>query len=87
MKPHSTKFEHHGKNCRKHFDCAWCETHGNAGIPIAATVSDPGGTVTNVAFYDGPTLLGATNNSPYTVTATFAAGNHALTAAAADNAF
>jgi glucose/arabinose dehydrogenase len=56
-----------------------------ATVPIVATAADSAGTVTNVAFYDGATLLGATNNLPYTVTATFEAGNHDLTAVAADD--
>src|ERR1044071_1863237 len=54
-------------------------------VSVLATAADPDGTVTNVAFYDDATLLGATNNTPYTVTATFAAGNHALTAVATDD--
>ncbi len=56
-----------------------------ATVPIMATAADSPGTVTNVAFFDGTTLLGATNNTPYTVTATFAAGDHALTAVAMDS--
>ncbi|HVV74261.1 MAG TPA: Ig-like domain-containing protein, partial [Verrucomicrobiae bacterium] len=56
-----------------------------ASVPILATASDSDGTVTNVAFYDGATLLGATNNTPYTVTVTFALGNHALSAVATDD--
>lgn len=55
-------------------------------VPITATASDPDGTVTNVAFYDGTTLLGQTNDTPYTVTAIFAAGTHTLTAVATDDA-
>jgi glucose/arabinose dehydrogenase len=54
-------------------------------VSITATTTDVGGSVTNVSFFDGATLLGQTNNTPYTVTATFAAGSHALTAVAADN--
>ena len=56
-----------------------------ATIPILATAADSDGAVTNVAFYDGVTLLGATTNTPFTVTAIFAAGNHGLTAVATDN--
>src|SRR5882724_11022701 len=56
-----------------------------ANIFITATASDPGGSVTNVAFFDGSTFLGGTNNSPYTVAASLASGSHALTAVAADN--
>jgi len=56
-----------------------------ANVTITATASDSDGAVTNVSFFDGATFLGQTNNNPYTVTATFAAGSHALTAVAADN--
>ena len=56
-----------------------------ATVSITATAADSGGSITNVSFFDGATLVGQTNNTPYTVTATFAAGNHALTAVAADN--
>ena len=52
---------------------------------IAATASDSDGSVTNVAFFDGTTLIGKTNNTPYTITTTFSAGSHALTAVASDN--
>lgn len=55
-----------------------------ANVTITATASDDG-SVTNVSFFDGATLLGQTNNTPYTVTATFAAGSHPLTAVATDN--
>jgi glucose/arabinose dehydrogenase/plastocyanin len=54
-------------------------------VPITATASDPDGSVTNVAFFDGSTPLGQTNQTPYQVTATFAAGTHPLTAVATDN--
>ncbi len=54
-------------------------------VPILATAADSDGTVTNVAFYADAILLGATNNTPYTVMATFAAGNHSLTAVATDD--
>jgi glucose/arabinose dehydrogenase/plastocyanin len=54
-------------------------------VPITASATDPTGTVTNVAFFDGTTFLGQTNNTPYTVTATLAVGGHALTAVATDN--
>jgi glucose/arabinose dehydrogenase/plastocyanin len=56
-----------------------------ATVSIVATASDSDGNVTNVSFYDGSTLLGGTNNTPYTVTSTFAAGTHALTAVATDD--
>jgi hypothetical protein len=56
-----------------------------ATVSITASAHAAGGTVTNVSFFDGTTLLGGTNNSPYTVTATLAGGAHALTAVATDN--
>lgn len=56
-----------------------------ATVPIVATASDPDGSVTNVAFFDGGTLLGSTNNAPYTITAGLALGAHALTVVATDN--
>jgi glucose/arabinose dehydrogenase/plastocyanin len=54
-------------------------------VPISANASDPDGSVTNVTFFDGATFLGDTNQTPYTVTATFGAGVHPLTAVATDN--
>ena len=54
-------------------------------VPINAIASDSDGSVTNVAFFDGTTSLGHTNQTPYTVTATLAAGSHPLTAVATDN--
>lgn len=57
-----------------------------ASVPITATAADADGTVTNVAFFAGTALLGQTNSAPYTITAAFAAGAHALTAVATDNA-
>jgi len=55
-------------------------------IPITAAASDSDGSVTNVAFFDGTSFLGGTNNTPYTITATLATGSHALTAVVTDNA-
>ncbi len=54
-------------------------------VSITATASDSDGSVTNVNFFDGATFLGGTNNTPYTVTTTLAAGAHPLTAVAVDN--
>jgi glucose/arabinose dehydrogenase/plastocyanin len=54
-------------------------------VAINANASDPDGSVTNVAFFDGVTFLGNTNQTPYTVIATLAAGTHPLTAVATDN--
>jgi glucose/arabinose dehydrogenase len=56
-----------------------------ANVAITASASDSDGSVTNVAFFDGVTFLGQTNNTPYTITASLAAGLHALTAVATDN--
>src|ERR1039458_2090155 len=56
-----------------------------ANVSITATANDSDGSVTNVAFFDGVTFLGGTNNTPYTVTANLATGSHALTAVATDN--
>jgi len=56
-----------------------------ANVPITANAGDPDGSVTNVAFFDGGTFLGKTNNTPYTVTAILVTGGHALTAVATDN--
>jgi hypothetical protein len=56
-------------------------------VPITATATDPnGGSITNVSFFDGTAFLAQTNTAPYTVTATFAAGSHPLTAVANDDA-
>src|ERR1035441_5223037 len=57
-----------------------------ASVPIIATASDSDGTVTNLALFDGVTLLGRTNSAPFTNTASLALGGHALTAVATDNA-
>jgi glucose/arabinose dehydrogenase/plastocyanin len=56
-----------------------------ATVAIVADAHDPDGSVTNVAFFDGATPLGQTNQTPYQVTATFGAGTHPLTAVASDN--
>ena len=54
-------------------------------VQITANAQDSDGSVTNVLFFDGNTLLGGTNNSPYTVTANLAIGGHPLRAVATDN--
>jgi hypothetical protein len=57
-----------------------------ASITIGATAADVNGTVQQVAFYNGGTLLGTDNSSPYSFNWTnVAAGNYALTAKATDN--
>jgi glucose/arabinose dehydrogenase len=54
-------------------------------IPITVTAQDTDGSVTNVSFFDGVTLLGGTNDTPYAITANLGLGGHALTAVATDN--
>jgi glucose/arabinose dehydrogenase len=56
-----------------------------ANVVITATAGDSDGSVTNVAFFDGGTFLGETNNMPYAVAASLASGGHTLTAVATDN--
>src|ERR1035441_4866092 len=50
-----------------------------ANVPITATANESDGSVTNVQFFDGATSLGNDTTSPYSVTASLAAGSHALT--------
>ena len=57
-----------------------------ATITINATASDANGTVAKVEFYNGATLLGMDDTSPYSFDWTnVAAGNYAITAKATDN--
>ena len=57
-----------------------------ASIAIQADASDADGTVSNVEFYSGATLLGTLTNSPYTLNwNSVPAGNYTLTARATDN--
>ncbi len=57
-----------------------------ATIQLEATASDPDGTVAQVAFYDGATLLGTDTTAPYSWTWTGGAiGLHTLLAQATDN--
>ena len=57
-----------------------------ANLALAATAADLDGTVTNVAFYQGTTLLGNATSAPFTfTTANLFAGSYALTAVATDN--
>ncbi|WP_276373451.1 Ig-like domain-containing protein [Chryseolinea sp. H1M3-3] len=61
----------------------------NTGVPITitATASDTNGSVTKVEFFNGTTKLGEDLTSPYSFTwNNAAAGTHALTAKATDNA-
>ena len=54
-------------------------TVGNS-FPIQASASVYPGTVTNVNFYDGATLLGNSTSQPYSYNATLLAGAHTLSA-------
>jgi GH35 family endo-1,4-beta-xylanase len=55
-------------------------------ISITATASDADGTVSKVDFYDGTTLLGSDNSSPYSYSwSGMSAGKHTITAVATDN--
>jgi aryl-phospho-beta-D-glucosidase BglC (GH1 family) len=57
-----------------------------ASITINATAADADGTVSNVAFYNGSTLLGTDASSPYSFAwNNVAAGTYSLTARATDN--
>jgi hypothetical protein len=57
-----------------------------ASISIAANANDSDGNVTQVAFYQGGTLLGTDYNAPYTYTwNNVAAGTYSLTAVATDD--
>jgi len=56
-----------------------------ANVTIVVDANDPDGSVTNVTFFDGSTLLGSTNNTPYTITTGLTLGGHTLTAVATDN--
>lgn len=55
-------------------------------ISMSANSSDPDGTIVNVKFYSGATLLATDSASPYTHTwSNVASGSYALTAVATDN--
>lgn len=57
-----------------------------ASITITANAADSDGTITKVEFYNGTTLLGSDNASPYSYTwSNVAAGSYAITAVATDN--
>ena len=57
-----------------------------ATVSLAASASDSDGTVTNVAFYRGNTLLGSDASSPFEFVWTgVPAGTYSLTAVASDN--
>jgi len=57
-----------------------------ASVTINATAADADGSVTQVAFYNGSTLLGTDTSSPYSFSWTnVVAGTYSLTARATDN--
>jgi hypothetical protein len=56
-------------------------------IPLAATASDPDGTIVRVEFLDGGSLIGAVAAAPYALTwSAPASGLHSIVARAIDNA-
>lgn len=58
-----------------------------ASVTINANATDADGTVSNVQFYNGTTLLGSDATSPYSFSWTnIAAGTYSITARATDNA-
>ncbi len=59
---------------------------GPSSIPLTASVGDSDGTVTQVQFFQGTTILGTVTNSPYSLVWSNAAlGSYVLTAVAVDN--
>ncbi|MFN8009042.1 MAG: Ig-like domain-containing protein [Terriglobia bacterium] len=55
-------------------------------IVLEASASDPGGSITKVDFYKGPTLIGTVTSPPYTFTWNgMTSGTYSLTAVATDN--
>jgi hypothetical protein len=57
-----------------------------ASVPITATASDPGGSVSSVEFYAGTNLISSDSSPPYNATfASVPVGNYILTARAIDN--
>ena len=57
-----------------------------ATVPLAASASDPDGSVARVEFYAGTTLLNADTTAPYAFTwSNVSAGSYSVTAQAVDN--
>jgi|GEM_PF-5660882 len=57
-----------------------------ATVTLTATATDPNGTISSVAFYNGTTLLGTVTTAPYTYTWTnVPQGSYSITAVATDN--
>jgi len=60
--------------------------NAGANITLSATASDPGGSVTQVQFFQNGTLVGTDTSSPYgLVWSNVAAGSYSITAVATDN--
>ena len=59
--------------------------NGPTDLTITANAADPGGSVTQVEFFNGSTSIGVDTSSPYSATANFGLGTHVLTAVATDN--
>lgn len=58
---------------------------GPTNVLVRATSTDPDGTVTNVAFFDGSTAIGSDTTAPFEVNPNFGLGQHILTAIASDD--
>jgi GH35 family endo-1,4-beta-xylanase len=57
-----------------------------ATVTLTATATDPNGTISSVAFYNGSTLLSTVTTAPYTYSWTnVAQGSYSITAVATDN--
>src|SRR5437764_593215 len=57
-----------------------------ATISLAATASDPDGTVVRVDFFQGTTLIGSSTTPPFTATwSNVPVGSYSITAKATDN--
>ena len=54
-------------------------------VTLSATASDFDGTITNVDFYQGTTLISSATTAPYTATWNPTVGNYVITAKATDN--
>ena len=53
---------------------------------LQANAADADGSIAQVRFFEGATLLGTSSTSPYTIAYTFTAGSHTINAIATDNA-
>lgn len=58
-----------------------------AAITLAATASDPDGSIARVDFYNGPTVIGSVTSAPYSIVwSNVLAGQYSISAVAIDNA-